>query len=75
MKILLHLLITSISLRDSTVVGRMAMKVTEDRALFFCWQNFGFPPSLSLEQNHGSSILRSPLHFSFLKLRFSGYIK
>lgn len=31
MKILLHLLITSISLRDSTVVGGMTMKVTEDK--------------------------------------------
>lgn len=34
MKILLYLLVTSISLRYSTVVGGMAMQVTEDKEHF-----------------------------------------
>lgn len=35
MKILLYLLVTSVSLWDSTVLGGMAMKVTEDKESCF----------------------------------------
>lgn len=35
MKMLLYLLVTSVSLRDSTVVGGMAVEVTEDKEYCF----------------------------------------